>query len=609
MKLNFFLSLMILLSTGQAFSEEHFVRLDGGNWNQCDGKTNVAYSSEITTRECAVSHLFELLDPQTGDVRINGGDIITVMNQSNGEPAEYTMGTHGDYTSGRCHTGWAYSCTLPSLPSGTQENPTILRGQLVDGTCANKPVLWGTGRAKSILTIDNAEHVQISCLTITDKSSCVGSPGFPDQSLVCDRSAPYDKPFADTGITIKDSSNLELTDVDVQGLGKGIHAGRLHNITLTRVNIFANYSVGWDGDIGFLDGTPDSSNTGTVKFIDSGINFNGCALIYQPGSAQHNQPHACSRQDIGGYGDGVGTGQTGGDWIFDNTTVMHNSSDGLDMLYHEFGGKITIKNSRLEGNAGNQIKTSGNAEIINNIIIGSCAWNSRQEDALGKEGEICRAGGNTLSLHFTHADTQVSVINNTVYAEGDVIINTGNRTSVPESTQSLYVVNNVFYGLVDYRQNFENAAMYYTVAAFPYTQMHNNIIHKPKNFGYPCINFPNNTPSANNGQEGFCTDSGAVSYYDNDDLSIISNPHFPAIDIGHRYTAYDIATLKREAANPYPLDAGSPVVNNGYNAPVGGIAIPTTDFYGNPRVGLPDIGAIEYASKPNPPTILSIEQF
>lgn len=608
MKLRIFVSLMILFSTGQAFSEEYFVRLDGGSWDQCDGKTNVAYTSEITTKECAVRHIFELLDPQTGDVRINGGDIITVMNRSNGEPAEYTMGSHGDYTSGRCHTGWAYSCTLPSLPSGTEANPTILRGQLANGTCDTKPVLWGTGRSKSILTIDNAEHVQISCLTVTDKSSCVGAPGFPDKSLVCDRSAPYDKPFADTGITIKDSSNIELTDVSVQGLGKGIHAGRLHNITLTRVNIFANYSVGWDGDIGFLDGTPDSSNTGTVKFIDSGINFNGCALIYQPGSAQHNQPHACSRQDIGGYGDGVGTGQTGGDWIFDNTTVMHNSSDGLDMLYHEFGGKITIKNSRLEGNAGNQIKTSGNAEIINNIIIGSCAWNSRQEDALGKEGEICRAGGNTLSLHFTHADTQVSVINNTVYAEGDVIINTGNRSSVPESTQSLYVVNNVFYGLIDYRQNFENAAMYYTVAPFPYTQMHNNIIHKPKNGGYPCINFPNNTPSDNNGQEGFCTDAGAVSYYDNDDFSVISNPHFPAIDIGHRYTAYDIATLKRESANPYPLDADSPVVNNGYNAPVGGIAIPTTDFFGNLRVGMPDIGAIEYAPKPNPPTILSIEQ-
>lgn len=613
MKIRIVTALIIFFSAVHVLASEHFVRPDGGSWDQCDGKTNIAYSDEVIARQCAVSHLFELLDPQTQVVRINGGDIITVMNNPDDTPTEYIMGAHGTYTSDKCHSAWAYSCVMPSLPAGTIEKPTILRGQLDNGTCTTKPVLWGTGRVKNILTLDNTQNVQINCLTITDKSSCIGSSGYPDPdgTLICDRSPPYDKPFADTGIFIRDSSNIHLTDVDVQGLNKGIHAARLDNITLLRVNIYANFGVGWDGDIEYLDAQGSNlgnANTGTMTFKDSSINFNGCGLIYDPSSTRHNQPHACSRQDIGGYGDGLGTGKTGGDWIFDNVTVMHNSSDGIDLLYHELEGKTIIKNSRIEGNAGNQIKTAGNSEIINNIIIGSCAWNSRQEDYIGKEGENCRALGNSLSLHFTHSDSQVSVINNTIYSEGDIAMGTGNRTGIAASDQSLYVVNNVFYALIDHGQSFENSAMYYTIHPFPYTQVHNNIIHKPKNGGNPCTNFPNNIPDTDNGKEGFCTDSGAGTYYDNTDYSIISNPHFPEIDMGHQYSAYDLETLKREAANPYPLDKESPAVNNGYNGLVGGISIPTTDIYGKPRVGMPDIGAIEYSPVANPPTITLIQK-
>lgn len=613
MKIKILTSLIIFFSAAHAFSDEHFVRLDGGTWDQCDGKTNIAYSDGVIARQCAVNHIFELLDPQTQDVRISGGDIITVMNNTDGTPAEYTMGTHGDYTGGKCFKDWAYSCAIPSLPAGTLEKPTILRGQLENGACMTKPVLWGTKRAKTILTIDNAEHIQINCLTITDKSSCIGAAQYPDPdgTLVCRRTQPYDLPFADTGIFIRDSSDIHITDVDIQGLYKGILAARLHNITLNRVNLFANYGVGWDGDIEYLD--PDGSNlgnenTGSMIFKDTNINFNGCGLIYDPGSDQHNQPHACAKQDIGGYGDGMGTGKTGGDWIFDNVTVMHNSSDGIDLLYREFGGKIIIKNSHIEGNAGNQLKTAGNAEIVNNIIIGNCAWNSRQQKYMGEHGEICRAGGNTLSVHFTHADTQVILINNTVYSEGDVAIETGNRTSVDEATQSLYVVNNVFYSLIDYRQNFENSSIHFAVEPFPFTQVHNNIIHKTKNGSSNCTTFPNNMPQGDNAKEGFCTDSGASNYYNNDDYSIISNPHFPEIDFGHQYSAYDIVTLKREATNPYPLDKESPTVNNGYDGLVGGISIPATDIYGTPRSGLPDIGAIEYVARPNPSTITLIKE-
>jgi hypothetical protein len=593
-----------LLSATQSFATEYFVRTDGGTWDQCNGQNNTPYSETVENRNCAVKHIFELLDPQESEVRISGSDIITIMNNSDGSPAEYAMGSHGDYTSGNCNSAWAYSCTMPSPPSGTSEKPTIIRGQTQNGTCSTKPILWGTGRAKNLLTIDGVSNIEVSCLTITDKSSCIGASGYPDSSLICDRSAPYNKAFADTGILVRDSSDIVITDVDVQGLNKGIHAGRLNNITLTRVNLFANYAVGWDGDIEYLGGT-GSANTGTMTFKDSSISFNGCGLIYNPGHDNHNQPHACARQDIGGYGDGIGTGETGGNWVFENTKVLHNNSDGIDLLYRTLGGKITIKNSRVEGNAGNQIKVAGNAELTNNIIIANCAWNSRQEASLGGEGEICRAGGNPLSVHFTHDDTQISIINNTVYSEGDVILGSGNRTGVAAGNQSLIVVNNVFYGLVDYRQNFENTGMYYTEDPFPYTTIHNNLIHKPKSYGDPCNAFQSNIPTE--GSAGLCTNAGVTTYYDNDDYTVISNPHFPEINLGIQYSGYDNATLENEATKPYPLDTSSPVINAGYSGVVGGVSIPTTDYFGNVRVGNPDIGAIEYAPKPKAPTINNIK--
>ncbi|MEY8201133.1 MAG: hypothetical protein RPS47_17990 [Colwellia sp.] len=600
--MKYILFISALMAIPQSYAAELFVRPDGGTWQQCNGTVNAPYHDSVEGKACAVKHLFELLDPQEQEVRILGGDIVNILNNSDGSAAEYAMGGHGDYINGRCSPAWAYSCTAPSLPSGTALNPTILRGGGTD-VCSVKPILWGTARAKAILTIDNTEHVKVSCLTITDKSSCIGASGYPDKSMICDRSSPYDKPFADTGILIKDASEVVLQDINIQGLSKGIHAGRLHNISLERVNIFANFSVGWDGDIGYL-GEGESANTGTIEFKDSSINFNGCGLIYSPGQSNHNTPHACAKQDLGGYGDGLGTSATGGDWIFDNVKVMHNNSDGIDLLYHSLGGKITIKNSHIEGNAGNQIKVAGNADIINSIIIANCGWNSRQEGALGLNGENCRALGTAFSLSYTHTDTKIKLINNTVVSEGDCLVGSGNRTGVEASNQSLYIINNAFYALNDYLQDFENSCMYYTEHPFPYTQIHNNLIHKPKGYGDPCNQFQANMPTGAN--PGVCTTSSGP-YYDNDDLSIISNPHFPEINTGVRYSSYDQATLDLESNKPYPQDIASPLVSAGYSGDIDGVSTPTTDYYGMNRGTSPDIGAIEYQAKPKAPIILEVK--
>lgn len=597
------LLLLMLFSIQHAMSADLYVRPDGGTWQQCDGTANIPYSASISNKACAVKHIFELLDPQNGDVRMSGGDTVNIMNNSDGSAAEYAMGSHGDYTSGSCYSAWAYDCAMPSIPSGTASLPTRIRGGTSD-ICSVKPTLWGTARAKYILNIENADHVEISCLTITDKNSCVGASGYPDKTLVCDRSAPYDKDFADTGIIIKDAKEVVLKDLDIKGLSKGIHAGRLENISLIDVNLHANYSVGWDGDINHLPGGDTSANTGTINFKDSSITFNGCGLIYNPGASNHGQPHACAKQDIGGYGDGLGTAATGGDWIFDNVKILYNNSDGIDLLYHSLGGTVIIKNSHLEGNAGNQLKIAGNSEITNNIIMGNCGWNSRQDPNLGGNGENCRALGTAISLSYTHADTKINLVNNTVFSEGDCIVSGGNRTGIAKSTQTLNVINNVFYALKDWHQsNQENSCMYYTDYPFPINRIHNNIIHKTKGFGDPCNKFQSNIPS---GELGSLCSTTNDPYFDHGDHSIISNPQVTNIDIGKQYSNYDLDTLVQGINKPLPTSKDSPLVDTGFNGVITGVTIPSTDYFGDPRIGKVDIGAIEYKVKPKPPVILDV---
>lgn len=606
---------LILLVATQVQAAEYFIHPDGGDKEHCSGLSSQPFSPTIENQECALKHIFELLGPEHNTVNINGGDIITLLNNDDGSQAEYRMGYHDDYILDKCHLGWAYSCNLPSLPAGTAENPTIIRGENWNNGCEIPPQLWGSNRASSIFKLIDTQHIELSCLEITDHSSCITAHGHPDKSLVCDRAEPYTKLFADTGIYMEDSSDITLTDVTVKGLSTGIKAGRVSDVKLLRTNLYANSSAGWNGDI-YGD---DDSNSGKIEFIDSAITFSGCGLIYNPGANDHGHPHACARQDIGGYGDGIGTGDTGGDWIFDNTQILYNNSDGIDLLYHQGEGDIIIKNSRIEGNGGNQVKVTGNTQLINNVIISNCGWNSRQAASLGAEGTNCRAGGAALSISWAHPDDKAILINNTVLSEGDCIMGTGDRTEIGAQNQGLYIVNNIFYGVTDFRQEWENSCLLYRSATHPYKQIHNNIIHQVKGYESPCEDFATNIPSGNNANAGPCSIASG-GFFDDSDYSIATNPHFLKTEIGIKHTAYDLPTLMAETNKPYPQDNGSSVYNAGYGGTVAGIAVPLYDFLGNRREGKVDIGAVEFIEGltptpvpesikiPKTPVIIAIEQ-
>jgi hypothetical protein len=205
--------------------------------------------------------------------------------------------------------------------------------------------------------------VEIACLEITDHSECVESQenGFP-----CERDEPPYGDWAAEGLYAADSANVHLLDLNIHGLAvSGVHAGRLADWTVERVRIAANGWAGWDGDIG-----DDSSNSGTMVFRSWRVEWNGCGETYPGG-----EPVRCWAQSAGGYGDGVGTGATGGLWVIEDSAFLHNTSDGLDLLYARLtGARIEIRRTIAGGNAGNQIKTTGPAVMENVIAVGNCGF-------------------------------------------------------------------------------------------------------------------------------------------------------------------------------------------------------------------------------------------
>ncbi|MBN2551079.1 MAG: hypothetical protein JXB15_18095, partial [Anaerolineales bacterium] len=170
---------------------------------------------------------------------------------------------------------------------------------------------------------------------------------------------------------------------------------------------------------------------------------NGCGETYPGG-----EPAGCWGQEAGGYGDGVGTGDTGGDWIIEDSAFLHNTSDGLDLLYHTLGGSITLNRVHAEGNAGNQIKVAGQAKISNSLLVGNCAFFENQPFTYWVDH--CRALGSSLLLSFTGGE-QISILNSTIYGQGDGLVGAGPREGFTCSgAERITARNTIFLGSADY---------------------------------------------------------------------------------------------------------------------------------------------------------------
>lgn len=418
-------------------ADTFYIRSDGGDTRQCTGRTDAAYPGRGRGKACAWRHPFDALPPND-EARIEAGDTLIIG------PGDYAIGWGAPDLpdSKRCYAEARWDCYPAAVPSGVSSaERTRILGKGHAGGCAAAPRLLGVERVAMVLNLEGSSNVEIGCLEISDQSDCVEF--HVDAGIRCKREQPPYGNWGSSGIAAKASRNVWLHDLDIHGMAnRGIIAGGLSDWTVERVKINANGWAGWDGDIG-----KESSNSGQIALRHIEIAWNGCGERWQTRAV-----HGCWAQESGGYGDGLGTAETGGSWLIEDAYVHHNTSDGIDLLYLDGADSTSavLRRVRAEGNAGNQIKTEGNALIENSVVVGNCAYFDRR-DAMTR-GDQCRALGNAVSVGLGSGHT-VQIRHNTITGEGDCLLLSAGGS--PDSR--LEVDNNAFIGQIDWRANREGS--------------------------------------------------------------------------------------------------------------------------------------------------------
>ncbi len=523
--------LALLAFAAPAFASTHYVRVDGGDAIQCSGRADVAYPGTGSGLACAWKHPFLALPPG-GTPRIAGGDTLIIG------PGSYMMGLGAPgATSSSCVANWSYDCHMPAIPSGPSAAlKTRILGKGYDQGCMAAPQLWGTERASPIISLDGSSNVEIGCLEITDHSDCIemhcsngACIGGASQISQCKRDNPPFGTWSAVGIQASASGNVWLHDLNIHGMAnRGIVAGGLADWTVESVKLRANGWAGWDGDIGAT-----SSNSGTLTFRRFDVSWNGCGERYPGGEI-----FGCWAQEEAGYGDGFGTAATGGNWVFEDSSFTHNTSDGLDLLYADGTGSITLRRVHAEGNAGNQLKTNGATSIVNSLIVGNCGYFAGRYNM--SAGDNCRALGNAVSLGMP-ANTTVNLDYNTITSEGDCLILNGSG-----SGSHLNVRNNALIGAPDYWDGVhgtpQQTCLQYTDGPAIAVTFLRNLIWDVKGGACPSGSLCNTPPDiANSTLSNFnplpmpgsaLLDAADMSVANDHDLRSLPRPHGSGNDIG-----------------------------------------------------------------------------
>ncbi len=405
------------------------------------------------------------------------------------EAADPGIRARHNHVSSNCADAFPYGCYAGPIPAGTLTKPTRIMGEGWATGCLNPPQLYGVKGQTRVVNIDGSNNVIMSCIEITDHYRCGGNYGGGNSDPLACRyevapPAPnprYTAPWAADGIVGTNAHNLWLNDVNIHGLGNyGIAAGNpltggVGNWQLNRVSIVGNSYGGINFD---TPETPHNSTgvdgfTGYLRIIDSKINNNGCVEYYDhadnPFDAVYHMN--CYATAGGGYGDALGSYYNDHvEVVMRNTEVMYNASDGPDFLYFRpgTGASGTFTGLRLEGNFGNQLKLGMVALVQNSIIIGNCA--SGCADVTSDEGaclagknffpfatgdgsaDSCRGSGAAIA-----AAANITIDHNTIISEGDCIL------QFSENAVAATVTNNIFKGMLDWREPYERSCLRYSV--------------------------------------------------------------------------------------------------------------------------------------------------
>lgn len=511
MTFRFLLAAALCAASFAAPAATRYVRADGGTSSQCTGAVDAAYPGSGTAQACAYS------TPATGIANIAGGDTLVIKNGS-----------------------YAVASQLTAPAGGTASAPTRIRGEQA-GDCRVKPELYASGGTRTqMLNLSASTGVEVECLEITDHSACVyRHPDFP-----CSGS------YAIHGIYAYGASNVTLRDVYVHGIGNGFKGGKVNNLTLERVRFIANSEAGFHGATGCSTSGCDSF-TGTIIFRNVEIAWNGCGEAYPKLTiiGCHGQADRDGNGSNDGYGDGVGTTDTAGVWIVEDSQIHHNTSDGLDLRYSKLAGAdVQIRRSWFYGNAGNQVKVWGKLLMENSVAVSNCKYFGTRYGA-GSNGatdpEPCRADGNTVFVVApAMTGTGITLRYNTIAGESLALFQTNSEAGATSASVAR-LENNVFVG-----------ATVYTGSGLPkYVSNGANIT--VQSYGNTVYNTSGTCPS---GQS-------------------CANPLLRGLGI----TAFD--------ARPA---AGSPVIGAGTTScGTTACVTPATDITGKPRPAAPARGAFE----------------
>jgi len=528
------LALALLSCTGCHDPRTFYVRTDGGTPLECTGLADAPYPGSGQGKPCAWDHPFRALPPD-GAPRLLPGDTLIIG------PGSYRMG-FGAPGAEACSSYWPDECSaLPVPPGWDASRPTRILGAGWDQGCPDPPELWGTEHARRVLDLRGSGNVEIACLELTDHSGCVYAHGhgFGVATTWTCKSDSY--PFGDWaygGIVAEDASNVLLKDLDIHGFAAfGVHAGRLADWDVQNVRIAANGWVGWDGDI-----YGDDASSGRMDFRNVTVEWNGCAESYPGGS-----PQGCWAQSAGGYGDGLGTGFTGGAWSFTDCRFLHNTSDGLDLLYLQSDSMVEIETSWFEGNAGNQVKISGSGRVSSSVLAGNCTFFEGQPFTY--HVDPCRALGNTLEWKFSPGD-EMYLLNATFYGEGDGLVSAGSEEpGTCDGSEWLMASGCLFLGGDDFLQPWDLPFLFYQETC-PGMEMYAeySLAHHVKNEAAPWVDPP--FPGAGNLWADPLLD-GPLS---GPALGLTPLPGSPAVDPGP-YTLFDLTCPSRDVLhNPRPVD-------------------------------------------------------
>jgi len=404
-----FVSLSLgLAAIGSAQAATYYVRTDGGDASQCNGRADAAYPGSGTAQNCAWKNPNIAL-PNSGSARIAGGDTLMIRTGT------YQIGSGG---------------YMQAIPSGTSNARTRIVGN------GPAPKLVGIGGIHRVLNLDGSSNVEIANIEVTDGSDCVYNHS--QTAAACTSSMPW----ARVGLYARASSNVWLHHLNIHGMAKNaVNAGGLTNWTIEHAKFAMNGAAGWDGNIG-----TGASNSGAITMRNIEIAWNGCGERVSTG-----EPWACWAQQTGGYGDGFGTTDTGGQWLIEDAFIHHNTSDGLDLRYMDGADstKVTLRRIYSVANAGNQVKIKGNSLIENSVLVGHCTYFRGKHYMT--EGDLCRAYGSSLLMILTGNDV-ATVRHNTIAGEGDAQIAYGEGTS----TDKVYVQNNLVVGFPYYANTANN---------------------------------------------------------------------------------------------------------------------------------------------------------